>query len=192
MRRRPSHVPAPARMWLDVAITSNAKVDELLQHRQGPKAFVAYIELLGWAVQNLTDGYISSTGIRLCHNTTPALVRVLVDQGLLRAYGEGWSIPDFLEYQQARASWVDVGEKRAKAGKAGNCRRWHDDACRCLEGQPIIRRTNPEPTVASAIASAIASGIQEEEEEQQEDGHLDLDPSLSRRARENNSQKGDG
>lgn len=165
---KPSHIKAPHKMWVDATITENFKVDELLEQRNGPKAFVAYIELLGWSVRQLTDGYIPPKALRLCHRTTKALVDQLVAARLLQEYGDGWVIPDFLEYQKASASWVEEGEKRYKAGRIGSCRRWHDDTCRCLEGQPITYPPNSDkgrsdmaPAIAPDITSAIARALEE-------------------------------
>jgi hypothetical protein len=142
-------------MILDVDIFENPKIDGLLEQRNGAQAVIAYFELLAWAVRNLTDGYLPARAIRLCHRATPALARQLVESGLLVEYGDGWSIPDFLEYQKSASSWIAEGEKRSKSGSKGNCRRWHDDRCRCLEGHPPIYREKPDIPIAQAIAQAI-------------------------------------
>lgn len=157
---RPSHITPPKFMRVDVDILDNYKIDELLEQRNGHQAFTAYIGLLGWCVRNLSDGYIPARAVRLTRRATPALVRQLVEAGLLAAYGDGWCIPDYLEYQKAAASWIAEGQARSKGGAKGNCRKWHDDSCRCLEGHPPKYRD----AIVTPIGQAITRAIERERE----------------------------
>jgi hypothetical protein len=159
---RPSHITPPKYMRVDVDIVDNYKVDELLETKGGATAFVAYIALLGWAVENLSDGYLPARAVRLVRRASPALMRQLVTAGLIDVYGDGWVIPDFLEYQKAASEWIATGEARSKGGAKGNCRRHHDDSCRCLEGHPPTYREATVRPIGQAIAQAITQAVERE------------------------------
>ena len=77
----------------------------------------AYVRLLSYCAQQLTDGVVTSDVAKVI--ATPALQRKLISFGFVERHDEGLVIPDYLDFNPSRAHTEEIRIKRAKAGRRG-------------------------------------------------------------------------
>ena len=123
---------------LDANIGTHDKTLELLDHRDGARAFTLYVCALGWAGGHGTDGLIPRHALRA---VAPSLrapekrARVLVDVGLWEYVEAGWHIRNYLERQQSSLVSEAVSAQKSAAARKANCIRWHGSDCGCWSSQ---------------------------------------------------------
>lgn len=97
---------------LDDGFWSNPKVEEA-----GNEAAGAYARMLSYCGQHLTDGHVKQAAAKYI-TRRPILTR-LVELGFLERNGEGWIIPDYLEFNPSREEVESKRKARSEAGKRG-------------------------------------------------------------------------
>ena len=98
-----------------------------------------YVHALLYCGKHLTDGFVPLSFIkslankRLIEKVTasglwrPVATGELLNGGDLVARGDGFYIPDYLEYQYSKAEVLALREDRSRAGRKGAERRWNKD-----------------------------------------------------------------
>ena len=122
---------------LDANIGTHDKTLELLDHKDGPRAFTLYVCSIGWAGGHATDGHIPKHALRAITpslRTPEKLAQLLVDVRLWEYVEGGWQIRNYLERQQSSIVTEVKQEHYRERARKGNCRRWHGPDCRCWEG----------------------------------------------------------
>jgi hypothetical protein len=97
---------------LDDAFWANPKIVEA-----GNEAAGAYVRMLSYCAQQLTDGHIKESAAKVIANQR--IRKRLVDHGLLERNGKGWVIPDFLDFNPSREKVEATRKARSEAGKKG-------------------------------------------------------------------------
>jgi len=97
---------------LDDSFWANPKVVEA-----GNEAVGAYVRMLSYCGQQLTDGHIKDSVAKVI--ATPRVCKRLVDHGLLERNGRGWDIPDFLDFNPSKEKVEATRKARSEAGKKG-------------------------------------------------------------------------
>lgn len=97
---------------LDDAFWANPKVMAV-----GNEAVGAYVRILCYCGQHLTDGRIDDAATRLI--TKPSICKRLASHGLLTKTDAGWEIPDFLDFNPSKVKVEETRRKRAQAGRKG-------------------------------------------------------------------------
>lgn len=123
---------------LDSNIGTHDKTLELLDHKDGARAFTLYVCALGWAGGHGTDGLIRKHALRALAPSLRApekLARLLVDVGLWDYAEGGWLIRNYLERQQSSFVTESVSAQKAAAARKANCIRWHGPDCGCWSSQ---------------------------------------------------------
>ena len=134
-------VPRPEWAAIDVRIFRDPKILELNAQEK-----LALIASILWTVEELTDGRIPRGALGLI-GVTQAQARTFVRVGLWLPIGEGWQIAAWDKWQKPREDWQKLFEHRSYAGKLANCQRWHEEWCRCLEGEISIKKAREAPNV---------------------------------------------
>lgn len=113
---------------VDVNIATHDKVLQLMHAKDGPKAFTLYICGLGYAGGHDTDGFVPKHALPILHGSE-RVATTLIDHGLWEydPGGQGYRIRNFAERQQLAM----VTEMKKRAGRKGNCIRWHGPGCGC-------------------------------------------------------------
>ncbi|MEV5770119.1 hypothetical protein AB0L49_02445 [Streptomyces antimycoticus] len=117
-------------------------------------AFRLYVSAICWSAENLTDGVIKSTELRLVADVRSARKRAeeLVESGLWEALPEsGWRIHDYHEYQPTAAQ-VNADRK----AKSARQQRWRDK--KKGDDTPPDPPTDTDDVDASTPPSRDASG----------------------------------
>ncbi len=123
---------------LDANIGTHDKTLELLDHRDGPRAFTLYVCALGWAGGHGTDGHIPRHALRAVAPSLRApdkLAQLLVDVRLWEYVEDGWHIRNYLERQQSSIVSEAVSAQKSAAARKANCIRWHGPECGCWSSQ---------------------------------------------------------
>ena len=127
-------VPRPEWAAIDVRIFRDPKMLELNAQEK-----LALIASILWTVEELTDGRIPRGALGLI-GVTQAQARTFVRVGLWLPIGEGWQLAAWNKWQKPREDWIAMLEHRRYAGKLAACQRWHEEWCRCLEGEIPIKK----------------------------------------------------
>ena len=127
-------VPRPEWAAIDVRIFRDPKI---LEHNA--QAQNRYIASILSTVEELTAGRIPRGALSLI-GVTQAQVRTYVRVGLWIPIGDGWQLAAWDKWQKPRDEWEKLFEHRSAAGKLANCHRWHEEWCRCLEGELPIKK----------------------------------------------------
>ena len=123
---------------LDANIGTHDKTLELLDHKDGPRAFTLYVCSIGWAGGHGTDGHIPKHALRAIApslRTPEKLAQLLVDVRLWEYVEGGWQIRNYLERQQSSSVSEAVSAQKSAAAQKANCRRWHGSDCGCWASQ---------------------------------------------------------
>lgn len=117
---------------LDSDIANHDKIVQLLDHRDGHKAFTLYICALGWSGGAGTDGHIPRHMLTRLYGQK-RLAELLVDTRLWEYAEDGWTIRNWAQRQELAA--VSEGKKAAArlGARKANCRRHHGPECGCWE-----------------------------------------------------------
>ena len=121
---------------LDANIGTHDKTLELLDHKDGPRAFTLYVCSIGWAGGHGTDGLIPKHALRAIApalRTPEKLAQLLVDVRLWEYVEGGWQIRNYLERQQSSAVTEVKREHYSERGKKAACVRWHGPECGCWQ-----------------------------------------------------------
>jgi hypothetical protein len=101
------------------------KIDDRFE--QNPKVLAAgngavglYVRSLAHCAGHLTDGAISHAWAKSAG--TSAEIKKLVDVGMWVKTKDGYSVPDFLEFNRSKKDYEELREERRKAGRAGGLR----------------------------------------------------------------------
>lgn len=94
---------------LDDAFWSNPKVEGV-----GNEAAGAYCRMLSYCGDHLTDGRVSESAAR--YITKPKVLARLEEGGFIERNGDGWVIPDYLEFNPSRET-VESKRKRDRIRK---------------------------------------------------------------------------
>ena len=86
----------------------NRKVRRL--RRTMPSAISAFVIMLSYCGDNLTDGYVDADTAEFLLDVTPQELEALNDVGLIENVDDGWLIHDYLEHNRSRGQ---VMAKRA-------------------------------------------------------------------------------
>lgn len=97
---------------LDDAFWANPKVMAV-----GNEAVGAYVRMLCYCGQQLTDGRIDDATTRLI--TKASICDRLAAAGLLARTETGWEIPDFLEFNPSKVKVERIRKARSEAGQKG-------------------------------------------------------------------------
>lgn len=97
---------------LDDSFWANPKVLAV-----GNEAAGAYVRMLSYCGQHLTDGAIDDATSKFI--AKPAITRKLADHGFIERNGEGWLIPDFLDFNPSKEQTEAKRKARSEAGKRG-------------------------------------------------------------------------
>jgi hypothetical protein len=97
---------------LDDGFWSNPKVEDV-----GNEAAGAYVRMLSYCGQHLTDGHVKHSAAR--YVTTSRILKRLVEFGFIEPTGEGWVVPDYLEFNKSREEVEATRRARSEAGKRG-------------------------------------------------------------------------
>lgn len=95
---------------LDDKFWSNPKVEAI-----GNEAAGAYARMLSYCGDQLTDGKLTGPAAR--YIAKPKTIDRLAEYGFIKPYGEGWVIPDYLEYNRSKAQ-VEAKREADKKRKA--------------------------------------------------------------------------
>ena len=92
-------------------------------------AFRLHVSAMCFSAENGTDGHILVGDLGLVSDVKrpERAVQELLARGLWDSNEIGWEIHDYLEYNLSAAQWLELAEKRAKAGRAGASKRWPRD-----------------------------------------------------------------
>lgn len=101
-------------MWLRLETTF---VDHPKVLAAGEVAQAAWLRLLAWSVEHRTDGQLPAAVV--CREKS-AVVKKLVDVGLLDHDGVEYAIHDFLDFQSSRAEW----DAKSDANRMNARKRW--------------------------------------------------------------------
>ena len=133
-------------MWLklDDGFAENSKIETL-----SDRAFRLHVTAMCYCAKNLTDGYISERGARVCgvlaNNSRPMRnVSELVEKGLWHAVDGGWEINDYLEYNPTSEEAKALRRKRSEAGRKGGLTR----ARRQANAQASASSTSPSTSLS--------------------------------------------
>jgi hypothetical protein len=119
---------------LDANIGTHDKVLDLLDQKDGCKAFVLYVCSLGYAGGHSTDGRIPKSALAINHGTD-RLARMLVDARLWEydpvEPAKAFRIRNY-ELRQELGFVSDAKRSAARtAGRKGACIRHHGPDCHC-------------------------------------------------------------
>lgn len=118
---------------LDTNIGTHDKILELLEHRDGPKAFVLYISAMGWSGGAGQDGRIPAHALGINHGNRK-LADLLVDVRLWEHIeGGGYRFPTWDRRQEPAIAREVRATLKAMGGRKGNCVRWHGPDCGCWQ-----------------------------------------------------------
>jgi hypothetical protein len=123
---------------LDANIGTHDKTLELLDHKDGTRAFTLYVCSIGWAGGHGTDGLIPKHALRAIApslRTPEKLAQLLVDVRLWEYVEGGWQIRNYLERQQSSIVSEAVSAQKSAAARKANCIRWHGSDCGCWSSQ---------------------------------------------------------
>ena len=134
-------VPRPEWAAIDVGFLDDPKILELTAAEK-----LGLLSSILWTVKQLTDGRIPQGALGVI-GVTQAQARTFVRVGLWISIGDGWQIAAWDKWQKPREDWERLFRHRSEAGKLANCQRWHEDWCRCLEGEIPIKKAPETPNV---------------------------------------------
>lgn len=77
--------------------------------RVGNEAAGAYVRMLSYCGKHLTDGHVEEEVARFI--TKPRILEALAEANFISQNGNGWLIPDYLEFNPSREQ---IREKRAR------------------------------------------------------------------------------
>jgi hypothetical protein len=97
---------------LDDSFWANPKVEDV-----GNEAAGAYVRMLSFCGQHLTDGHVKESAAR--YIATPRLLKKLEEHAFIERNGNGWVIPDYLDYNPTREKAKEKRKVRSEAGKRG-------------------------------------------------------------------------
>ena len=122
---------------LEAGLAQNPKILDLIE-RKAHRAAFGYVLSIAYAATQDTDGYLPPGALPFLHLTRKD-ADTLVTVGLWQRDGNGWRIPDYLEYQPGKA-YKDQ-HKRAV------CARWIKEGrpCSCGTHTPYIRAVDTSP-----------------------------------------------
>ena len=83
--------------------------------RLSDRALRVYLGALCYTSRFMTDGYVPATHFR---GITPRIMGELTLE-ILTPCEEGFRIHDYLDYNLSREQWLELKEKRSKAGSKG-------------------------------------------------------------------------
>lgn len=99
---------------LDDSFWGNPKVDAASLGAVG-----AYARSLSYVAQHLTDGHIPYGAALYMTKGEADVLAELVDRGFWAKNGDGFVIPDYLEYNPTKAEVESQRRARSEAGKRG-------------------------------------------------------------------------
>lgn len=150
-RRR---TPRPEWAAIDVELLADPKVQKLTATE-----LVAYIASVLWTTKMLTDGHVGTKALSMAGVTARQAQR-FVEVGLWTAVDDGWQLAGWHRWQKPRAEWLKLLEHRRHASALGNCQRWHEEWCRCLEGDiPVPKRSQERSHLRSVEGSQKGSQL---------------------------------
>lgn len=116
---------------LDTNIWSHDKTVDLLERRNGHRAFVLYIFGLAYCGGHETDGHISPGALKLIQGTR-AYADTLVDAGLWdHAEGGSYTIRNYADRQVTKQTI----EEKAQLARRSVCERWMKSGKECTCGE---------------------------------------------------------
>jgi len=77
----------------------------------------AYVRMLSYSAQQLTDGFIPDEPVRLIAKA--GLTKKLVSHGFVEKTGGGLLVPDYLDFNPSREKALATRRARSQAGKRG-------------------------------------------------------------------------
>lgn len=105
---------------LDTSMPGNPKILHLIEsHKEGRAAAFVWVCSIAYCGEHGTTGFITRSALSRV-NGTSLHARLLVEGGLWKDEGVGWTINDYDEYQQ---SGLDAEERSRKARLAA-FKRW--------------------------------------------------------------------
>lgn len=130
--------PRPEWAAIDVDLFDDPKMLELKPQEQ-----LVYIASILWTVKNLTDGYMPTAALPKV-GANRAMAGVFVSLGLWQKVTGGWQLSAWDKWQKPKAEWLKLLEHRRQSAALGNCQRWHEEWCRCLEGGVPVPKSSQE------------------------------------------------
>jgi len=118
---------------LDTNIGTHDKILELLEHRDGPKAFVLYISAMGWSGGQGQDGLVPKHALTMNHGSVK-LANLLVDVRLWEHAENGaYRFPTWARRQETATVREIRKTLQTMGARKANCKRWHGPDCGCWQ-----------------------------------------------------------
>lgn len=115
---------------LDTSIWAHDKVLDLLEHRDGHRAFALYVFGLGYAGLIQTDGRIPARALPMLQGTRK-LADLLVDHALWKHLEDGaYEVVNYAERQQS----AETTDRQVASRKRAACTRWMKEGRPCSCG----------------------------------------------------------
>jgi hypothetical protein len=132
----------------DTNFPSHDKVLELVElGDRGRAAGFVYVCGLAYCQDNETDGLIPFGALPFIH-AKRTHAQMLVAHAMWKPHPKGWEIVNYLERQPSADAIQQARVVRSRAGKKGNCARWHRQPCNCwatdADSPTVVMRSPPD------------------------------------------------